>query len=229
MEGGQIPKMSLRILSEKLLLLEEVVRHCALPTGNATQDLINACMLDVIASPNGSDVQERLVAEACGATHKGLVKLGADATLAGEDLEIKPCKKVGTLSSVNITDDTPARLAKDLKIPGKTVAIARCPGGKKFRWVVLCPMTDFAEPRYKAMCKKWKQPTQPWPETLDEQLHLVEALEEVRQEGDYLRSSQLKFGDIKTILAAWVHPDEKTADLKGRSSEEKLMRQLAGM
>lgn len=221
--------MTLRILSEKLLLLEEVVRHCAIPTGNAIQDLINACMLDVIASPNGSDVQERLVAEACEATHKGLVKLGADATLAGEELEIKPCKKVGTLSSVNITDDTPARLAKDLKIPGKTVAIARCPGGKKFRWVVLCPMTDFAEPRYMAMCKKWKQPVQPWPSTHEEQIRLVEALEAFRQEGDYLRSSQLKLKDIKTVLGSWVHPDEVVASLKGRSSEEKLIHRISGM
>lgn len=221
--------MTLRILSDKLLLLEAVVRHCAIPTGNAIQDLVNQCMLDVISSPNGSDVQERLVAEACGATHKGLVKLGADATLAGDDLEIKPCKSTKTVSAVNITDDTPSRLAKDLKTPGKIVVIARCPGGKKFRWVVACLMSDFAESRYLAMCKKWKQPAQPWPAVHEDQLRLVEALEAIRQEGDYLRSSTLKFADVKAVLGSWVHPDETVASLKGRSNEEKLLRRLSSM
>jgi hypothetical protein len=228
LEDSTVP-MALRILSEKLRLLEEVVRHCAIPTGNAIQDLVNQCMLDVIASPNGSDVQERLVAEACGATHKGLVKLGADATLAGDDLEIKPCKSTKTVSAVNITDDTPTRLAKDLKTPGKIVVIARCPGGMKFRWVVACLMSDFAESRYKAMCKKWKQPVQPWPAAHEEQIQLVEALEPFRREGDYLRSSTLKFADVKVVLGSWVHPDEVIADLKSKSSEVNLMRKIGGM
>jgi hypothetical protein len=220
--------MSLRILTDKLRLLEDIARHCAIPSGNPVQDLVNNTMLSVLSSPNGSDVQERLIAEACGALHKGEVKLGADAVLDGDDLEIKPSKCTKTTSSVNITDDTPSRLLKDLRTPNKKVAIGRCPGGKKFRWVAVCPMTDFAESRYKAMCKHWAQPVAPWPSTIEEQISLVEALVSVQGKNKYLRSSQLKFDNVKTILGGWVHP-EAIVQNKSRSAEDKLMCRLGGM
>jgi hypothetical protein len=220
---------AVRILSKNLILLEEIARHCAISTGNPIQDLINGTMLSVLSSPNGSDVQERLIAEACGALHKGEVKLGADAVLEdGTDLEIKPSKCAKTTSAVNITDDTPSRLLKDLRVPGKKVAIGRCPGGRKFRWVVVCPLTDFAESRYRAMCKHWGQPEAPWPSMIEEQIPLVEALASVQGTNKYLRSSQLKFKNVKTILGGWIHPDEVVGQKKSRSAEEDLMQRLAG-
>jgi hypothetical protein len=225
--GSVSSTSSLSILSEKLLVLEDIVRHCAIPTGSPIQDLINQTMLSVLSSPNGSDVQERLISEACGGAHKGEVKLGADAVLGdGADLEVKPSKSAKTTSSVNITDDTPSRLLKDLNAPTKKVAIGRCPGGKKFRWVVVCPMTDFAESRYRAMCKHWGQPEALWPSTIEEQIPLVEALVSVQGTNKYLRSSQLKFDNVKTIVGGWVHP-EATME-KAKSAEDRLMQRLAG-
>lgn len=227
--SGTTSPGSITISASDLLRLEEIVTFCKVTTGNPIQDLINQTMLSVLSSPNGSDVQERLISDACGAVHKGEKKLGADALLEdGNELEIKPSKSMSTTSSVNITDDTPSRLLKDLRNTGMKVAIGRCPGGHKFRWVVMCPMSDFTESRYKAMCKKWKQPEQPWPATVDEQVALVETLEAVRQEGEYLRSSQLKFCDVKNVLAFWLHPDENVSALKGKSAETELIRRLAG-
>ena len=208
--------------------LEEIAAFCRVPTGNSLQDLINQTMLSVLSSPNGSDVQERLIAEACGAVHKGDVKLGADAVLGEDDLEIKPSKSVRTTSAVNITDDTPTRLLKDMRTPGKKIAIGRCPGGAKFQWLVLCPMSDFSESRYRAMCKHWKQPEADWPTSLDEQITLVETLVDKRGKNNYLRSSQLKFSEIKTPLAFWLHPDEEVDKIKGKSAEKDLIRRFSG-
>lgn len=217
--------MAVTILPEKLRFLEEIVQHCSTPTGHSLQDLINKVFLSVLSSPNGSDVQELLIAEACSAAHKGDVKLGADATFSdGEELEIKPSKAVKTTCSVNITDDTPARLLKDMQTPGKKIAIGRCPGGKKFKWLVVCPMSDFEETRYLAMCKHWNHPVRPWPAVYEEKIQIVKELTTAAAQvkNKYLRSSQLKFNDIRTILGSWVHPDESLDTLKGRSAENLL-------
>jgi hypothetical protein len=220
--------MKIPILSNKLRLLEEIVEHCSKVTGNPLQDLINQGFMSVLSSPNGSDVQERLIAEACNATHKGDVKLGADAKCSdGEDLEIKPSKCTKTTSSVNITDDTPSRLLKDMETPGKKIAIGRCPGGRKFKWVVVCPMSDFEETRYTAMCKHWNHPPRDWTTVYYDKLQIVRELVAVQGKNKYLRSSTLKFKDIRNILGSWVHPDELVDVLKGKSAEAILMRQLA--
>lgn len=218
------------ISTERLRKLEDIVRLCETPTGNADQDFVNQMMLSVLSSPNGSDIQEQLLVEACNASHKGGKKHGADGTSSddGTELEAKPNKVAKTASSVNITDDTPTRLMKDMRMPNKRVAIGRCPGGKRFRWVVVCPMMDFAESRYLAMCKHWGQPAQAWPSALDDQLRLVQSLVDVQGKNKYLRSSQLKFKDIRTPLGFWIHPDEDVTKLKGKSAEEDLMRRFSG-
>jgi hypothetical protein len=142
-------------------------------------------------------------------------------------MEIKPCKSERTTSAVNITDDQPSRLIKDLQKPNKILVIGRCPGGIKFRWVVVCRMTDFAESRYRAMCKHWKHTPEAWPASIDEQIHVVERLAQKRTVNSYLRSSQLKFVDIKTALTFWVHPDVDVTKLK-KKAEDDIIRRFGG-
>lgn len=219
--------MALRIASEHLRILEDIASHCAISTGNVLQDMANQITLSAMSSSNDSSVQESLIARACGATHKGDKKLGADAMLDSEELEIKPNKNPKTQSSVNITDDTPSRLLKDMRSPGKKLAIGRCPGGKKFSWVVVCPMSDFAETRYRTFCKRWKHSACEWPTTLEEQIRLVEAIPP-RPTGEYVRSSTLKFADVRNILGGWIHPEIDVGALKGKSAEEKLMQRISG-
>lgn len=207
--------------SVRLLQLEVIVNMCRTPTGNMLQDLVNEMFLSVLSSPNGSDIQERLIAEACGAVHKGSVKLGADAMIGDHELEIKPCKSAKAVSHVNITDDVPNRLIEDLQKPNKKIAIGRCPTGNKFRWVVVCPMSDFSESRYRAMCKYWGHEPEVWPVAIEDQIKCVEPLLLKRGKSEYLRSSQLKFKDIKNIIGFWVHPD---IDSLKRCSEDNVIR-----
>lgn len=197
------------------------------PTGNPVYDIYHQRVRSLFSSPDSSGLQEQILAEAVGATHKGGKKLGADAVLNGAEVEIKPCKSEKPVGSVNITDDQPSRLIKDLQTPNKLLVIGRCPGGLKFRWVVVCPMTDFAEHRYKAMCAHWKHDPEPWPASIDEQIKAVERLAEKRTKNNYLRSSQLKFADIQTILACWVHPTVNPHTLT-RRAEDVLLRSLLG-
>jgi hypothetical protein len=89
-------------------------------------------------------------------------------------------------------------------------------------------MSDFSESRYRAMCKHWKQPEADWPTSLDEQITLVETLVDKRGKNNYLRSSQLKFSEIKTPLAFWLHPDEEVDKIKGKSAEKDLIRRFSG-
>ena len=79
---------SIAILSS----LAERAAFCRIPTGSAIQDSINQDWLAFATSPNSSDVQEKILVEACGGHHKGGKKLGADGGLDGVDLEAKPSK-----------------------------------------------------------------------------------------------------------------------------------------
>lgn len=212
------------ITSDKLFKLERMVAHFRTPTGSALLDDYYSYVLPMFSSPDSSGIQEKVLAEACGAIHKGGKKLGDDAVRGDNPLEIKPCKSEKTVSSVNITDDQPTRLIKDLQTPNKLVVIGRCPGGIRFRWVVVCPLTDFAEPRYKAMCKHWKHPPEEWPVTLDEQIKAVERLAEKRTKNNYLRSSQLKFTDVRNVNAFWVHPDIDKTKLAKRAEDDIIRR-----
>jgi hypothetical protein len=216
------------ISDEPLRRLEAYVARCNAPTGDPIQDEINQAFLGVLASPNGCDIQEKLIAEACGAAHKGNKKLGADATLSGDELEIKPCKGPKDITSVNITDDTPSRLLKDMRQPNKRTVIGRARGGMRFDWLVVCPTSDFAESRYKKFCSRWKYAERPWPATLEEQIRLVESLPE-RPSGEYVRSAQLKLTDIKTILGSWIHPDIDVEALTGRTAELRMQQRIADM
>lgn len=132
--------------------LPERVAFCKTPTGNAIQDDINKDWLSFATSPNSSDVQEKILVEACGGLHKGNKKLGADGGIGGFDLEAKPCKRVATVSSVNITDYTPSRFLKDIRNTKKLVVIGRCPGGLEWKWVAMCYMSQFTESLYKGLC-----------------------------------------------------------------------------
>lgn len=215
------------LCSIKLRELEAMDAYFATPTGNPVYDVYHQRVRSLFSSPDSSGLQEQVLADALGSVHKGSTKLGADAMLNGVEVEIKPCKSERAVGSVNITDDQPTRLIKDLKTPDKLLVIGRCPGGLRFRWVVVCPMTDFAESRYKAMCNQWKQTPDPWPASVDEQITVVERLIDTRPKNTYVRSSQLKFAEIKTVLASWVHPDINHETLT-RRSEDVLLRRLAG-
>ncbi len=217
----------IQLCSSKLQELQAMDAYFATPTGNAVYDAYHQRVRSLFSSPDSSGLQEQILADAIGATHKGGKKLGADAVLNGHEVEIKPCKSENAVGSVNITDDQPSRLIKDLRTPDKLLVIGRCPGGLKFRWVVVCPLTDFAESRYKAMCRHWKHDPEPWPASVDEQIKVVERLAEKRTKNNYLRSSQLKFADIHTVLASWVHPDMNPHALT-RRAEDVLLRSLIG-
>lgn len=213
------------ISTDKLFKLEHMVAHFRTPTGSALSDDYYSYVLPMFSSPDSSGIQEKVLAEACGAIHKGGKKLGDDAVRGDYPLEIKPCKSLATTSSVNITDDQPTRLLKDLDTPNKLVVIGRCPGGIQFRWVVVCPLTDFAEPRYKAMCKQWKHTPETWPASIEDQRKAVERLAEKRTEkGIYLRSSQLKFADIRNVNAFWVHPDLDKTKLTKKAEDDIIRR-----
>lgn len=212
-------------ISEAILReLEAAVEYFRKPTGNPKHDEYHQMALSMFSSPDSSGIQEQVLAKACGSLHKGNKKLGADATWNGSDLEIKPCKSGKTVSSVNITDDQPSRLLEDMRNPSKLLVIGRCPGGLQFRWVVVCPMSDFAESRYRAMCKHWKHEPIAWPSTLEEQIRAVEDLATKRTKNNYLRSSQLKFVDIQTVQTFWVHPSVDTKTLKRRAEDDIIRR-----
>lgn len=213
------------ISTEKLSKLERMVAHFGTPTGKPEIDEYYTYVLPMFSSPDSSGIQEQVLAEACGAVHKGGKKLGDDAVRGENPLEIKPCKSVKTVSSVNITDDQPSRLIKDLQTPNKLVVIGRCPGGIKFRWVLVCPLTDFAEHRYQAMCKHWKHEPEVWPTSLEEQIKAVERLAVKRTKNNYLRSSQLKFVDVRNVVAFWVHPDLDKTKLT-KKSEDTIIRRF---
>lgn len=215
------------ISTDILFKLERMVVHFGTPTGNATTDEYYTYVLPMFSSPDSSGIQEKVLAEACGAVHKGGKKLGDDAVRGDNPLEIKPCKSVKTTSCVNITDDQPSRLIKDLQSPNKLVVIGRCPGGIKFKWVVVCPLTDFAEHRYRAMCNHWKHESEVWPESITDQIKAVERLAEKRTKNNYLRSSQLKFVDVKNVRAFWVHPDLDKTNLTNKE-EDKIIRRFSG-
>lgn len=219
--------MEVTISSDILQEIERMERYYRTPTGNPEIDRYNARVLPMLSSPDSSGIQEQTLAEACGAVHKGGKKLGADASLEENDMEIKPCKSDNPVSAVNITDDQPTRLIKDIRNPKKILVIGRCPGGIRFRWVVACLMSDFAESRYLAMCKHWNHTPEPWPSTMEEQVKVVEALAEKRTKNTYLRSSQLKFTDIRTILGSWVHPEVDRTTLK-RRAEDEVIRKIDG-
>ena len=219
--------MAVTISTEVIRKIERIHSYFSTPTGNTEVDDYHRYMAPMLSSPDSSGIQEQILAEACGATHKGGKKLGDDAIHGEDPMEIKPCKSERPVPCVNITDDQPSRLIKDLQKPNKLLAIGRCPGGIKFRWVVVCPMKDFAESRYKAMCKHCKHEQEPWPETIEEQIKVVERLAEKRTKNNYLRSSQLKFTDIKTVIAFWVHPDVDVTTLKKRSEDE-IIRRFSG-
>ena len=216
--GSSTAQLSLQ--EDVLLGLERRIQFLNTPTGNAEQDECNQELLGLYSSPNSSDIQEKKLVEALGGKHKGGKKLGADGTLDSGDLECKPCKSEKPTTAVNITDDQPTRLIADIRNPTKTLVIGRCPGGLKFRWVIVCPMSDFAESRYLAMCKHWNHTPEHWPSSIEDQVKLVEALAEKRTKNNYLRSSQLKFKNIKTVLAAWVHPEIEPSSLKRRIEDD---------
>jgi hypothetical protein len=216
----------IRISHTVLRKLEDAAAYFAKPTGDAVKDEYHKWALAMFSSPDSSGIQEQILAEACGSVHKGGKKLGADAVLDGKEIEIKPCKSEKPVTSVNITDDQPARLIKDLHSSSKILVIGRCPGGIRFRWVVACPLSDFAQTRYLAMCAHWKHAPEEWPTSVEEQIKLVERLAEKRTKNNYLRSSQLKFSDIQTILGSWVHPDIEVPEAS-RRSEDALMQKLA--
>lgn len=220
-------RRAIALCSTKLQELEAMDQYFATPTGNPLHDVYHQRVRALFSSPDSSGLQEQVLAEAVGATHKGNTKLGADAVLDDAEVEIKPCKSERPVGSVNITDDQPTRLIKDLQTPNKLLVIGRCPGGLRFRWVIVCPMSDFAQPRYAAMCKYWNHDPEPWPASLDEQIKVVERLADKRTKNNYLRSSQLKFTDIQTILASWVHPEINLHTLT-RRAEDVLLRRLTG-
>lgn len=216
------------ISTDKLFKLEHMISHFKAPTGNPETDEYYTYILPMFSSPDSSGIQEKILAEACGAVHKGGKKLGDDAVRKENPLEIKPCKSVNATNCVNITDDQPSRLIKDLRTPNKLVVIGRCPGGTKFRWVVVCPLTDFAEHRYNAMCKLWNHEPEVWPTSLEDQIKVVECLAEKRTEkGIYLRSSTLKFKDIRNVIAFWVHPDVDKTKLTNKE-EDNIIRRFSG-
>lgn len=218
----------IKLSPDTLRKLEDMDTFLRTPTGNPTHDDYHRRALSMLSSPDSSGLQEEVLAESLGSVHKGGKKLGADAVLEGDDVEIKPCKSEKPVTAVNITDDTPVRLIKDIRSPEKLLVIGRCPGGIKFRWVVVCPMSDFAESRYRVMCKHWKHEPEVWPVSVDEQVAVVERLAEKRAKNSYVRSQQLKFNDIKTVLASWVHPTIVTKDLKKRA-EDNVIRRVSGM
>ncbi len=218
----------IKLSEEKLTELERMEAYFRAPTGNPAHDAYHQMALSMFSSPDSSGIQEQILAQAIESEHKGGKKLGADAMLDGQEVEIKPCKSTKPVSAVNITDDQPIRLIKDLQTPSKLLVIGRCPGGVKFRWVIVCRISDFAEHRYLAMCNHWKHEPEPWPVTIEEQIKVVERLAEKRTINSYLRSSQLKFKDIKEILAAWVHPEIDT-DVSARRSEDVLMKKAVGI
>ena len=212
------------LCTKTLRKLEDAAAYFKQPTGDALRDEYHKMALSMFSSPDSSGIQEQVLADALGSIHKGGKKLGADATLDGVDVEIKPCKSEKSVSAVNITDDTPARLIKDIRTPEKILVIGRCPGGIKFRWVIVCPMSDFSESRYKVMCQKWKHEPEAWPETTEKQINVVERLAEKRTKNDYQRSQQLKFTDIKTVLAGWVHPEIDKTSIKKRAEDNVIKR-----
>ena len=205
--------------------LPERIKFCSTSTGNAIQDEINKDWLSFATSPNSSDVQEKILVEACGGLHKGGKKLGADGGIGHSDLEAKPCKSINTTCDVNITDYTPTRLIKDIRNSKKLVVIGRCPGGLEWKWVALCSMSQFTESLYKGLCKKFKVVPESWPSTVDEQAAKVEALVKLRDSGNYLRSAQLKFDDIKEVLAFWSNPN--LPPLKYRSAEDRIIQRFS--
>jgi hypothetical protein len=199
---------------------------CRTPTGSATQDSINQDWLAFATSPNSSDVQEKILVEACGGQHKGGKKLGADGGLDGVDLEAKPSKSPKTTSAVNITDDSPERLLKDIQNPHKLIVIGRCPGGLSWKWVLLCRASQFNESRYRGLCKSLKHvDLEPFPVTVEEQVKKVEILVPMRATGTYLRSAQLKFADIKEVVAFWVNP-EHPLNSKSRAAEDTVIQRF---
>jgi hypothetical protein len=216
---------TMQLSHEVLLGLERRVAFLQTPTGNAEQDECNQELLAYYSSSNSSDIQEKKLVEALGGAHKGEKKLGEDGNLEdGTKIEAKPCKSNSSVSAVNITDDQPSRLLKDLRDPTHIVVFGRCPGGLKFRWVVACLLSDFAESRYLAMCKHWNHPPEQWPSTVEDQTRVVQALAEKRTKNNYMRSSQLKFKDIKTMVAAWVHPDVEASSLTRKAEDEIIQR-----
>lgn len=213
---------SIAILSS----LAERAAFCRIPTGSAIQDSINQDWLAFATSPNSSDVQEKILVEACGGHHKGGKKLGADGGLDGVDLEAKPSKATKPTSAVNITDDSPERLLKDVQNPHKLIVIGRCPGGLSWKWVLLCRASQFHESRYRGLCKSLKHvDPDPFPATLDEQVKKVEALVPLRATGTYLRSAQLKFADIKEVVGFWANPEYPLAP-KSRSAEDAIIQRF---
>jgi hypothetical protein len=221
------PGRSLALSSDVLRKLEAMDLYFNTPTGDSTRDEYYQFVRGMFASPDSSGPQEKILAEALGSTHKGSKKLGADAQLDGREVEIKPCKSERPVTSVNITDDQPARLLKDMQTPDKLLVIGRCPGGIRFRWVVVCLLHEFAESRYRAMCKHFKHVPESWPGSLDEQRALVQRLAETRTKNNYVRSSQLKFASIQTILGSWVHPELDQTKLS-RRIEDAIVKRIVG-
>lgn len=212
------------ISDDGLMKLERMVTYFSTLTGDELIDEYHQHVVPLFSSPDSSGIQEKLLAEACGAVHKGGKKLGDDAVRGENPLEIKPCKSLNPTTSVNITDDQPSRLIKDLGTPNKLVVIGRCPGGQKFRWVIVCPLTDFAKHRYEAMCKHWNHEPETWPDSIEEQIKAVERLAEKRTKNNYLRSSPLKFADIQNVVAFWVHPDVDIKTLAKRAEDDIIRR-----
>lgn len=201
------------------------VAFCKTLTGNAIQDEINQDWLSFATSPNSSDVQEKILVEACGGLHKGNKKQGADGGIGDSDLEAKPCKSIKTTCSVNITDYTPTRLIKDIRNSKKLVVFGRCPGGLEWKWVALCYMSQFTESLYKELCREFKVVPESWPSTVDEQTAKVEALVKLRDSGNYLRSAKLKFEDIKEVVAFWSNPNITLS--KYRSAEDRIIQRFS--
>jgi hypothetical protein len=220
-----VPYKMKTINSTILGRLPERVAFCKTLTGNSIQDEINKDWLSFATSPNSSDVQEKILVEACGGLHKGSKKLGADGGIGDSDLEAKPSKSVKKASSVNITDYTPERLLKDIRNTEKLVVIGRCPGGLEWNWVALCYMSQFTESLYKGLCKKFKVVPEPWPSTVDEQVVKVEALVKLRDSGNYLRSAPLKFNDIKEVVAFWSNPNLPPS--KSKSAEDLIIKRFS--
>lgn len=213
-------------LSEHVLRkIEHMYTYFSQHTGDAIRDEYYSYILPILSSPDSSGIQEILLAQACGAEHKGNKKHGDDASLPDMPLELKPCKSTRSVSCVNITDDQPSRLKKDLETPNKHVVIGRCPGGIQFKWVVACPLSDFAESRYRGMCSNWKHEPEEWPTTVEDQIRVVERLAEKRTKNTYKRTSTLKFTDIRNVTAFWVHPDIDKTKLT-RKAEDDIIRRF---
>lgn len=177
-----------------------------------------------LGSSSTNDYLEKVGAESIGAVHRP-EKLGADGTLNGKGVEVKPFKKSpGCKSVAVINDDTPMKLLKSHKEEQWLVLLCANKTGTQILYAVCAPYHYWENSRYKEIVKRLKlTPETGWtwasglPSDPSERLRCMEELVQKHQSHMYVRSSPISLDVLSEIpkgdVSFWVHPELETKKL----------------